>query len=60
MKKRSKALPELRKIVTPEQHLAVVEAAVADNDNMTFPTHAVMKDGEIAGGWCLGGVPLAL
>lgn len=54
------ALPEFKKIITPEQRIAVIEAAVADNDNMTFPTHAVMQGDDIVGGWCMGGVPLAM
>jgi hypothetical protein len=63
MKKQSKvdiALPEFKKIVTPDQRLAVAEAAIADGHNMDWATHAVMKDDKIVGGWCLGGVPLAL
>jgi len=63
MKSQSKAriaLPELRKILTPEHRIAVAEAATADNDNMNFPTHAVTRDGEIIGGFCLAGVPMVM
>jgi hypothetical protein len=63
MKSQSKAriaLPTLRKIVTPEHRVAVAEAAIADNDLMDFPTHAVMRGDKIVGGWCLGGVPMVM
>jgi hypothetical protein len=63
MKSQSKArisLPTFSKIVTQEQRIAVGAAATADNDNMNFPTHAVMRDGEIIGGFCLAGVPMVM
>ena len=54
------SLPILKKITSDEQRIAVVQAALSDNDNMTFPTHVVMKGDKIVGGWCLGGVPLVM
>ena len=52
--------PVIRKIDTVELGNAVAEAAKADNDSMAFPTHVVLKDGEIAGGICMAGIPLVM
>ena len=52
--------PVFKKINTEEERQAVIQAALADNDRMDFPTHAVLKNGEIVGGWCLAGIPLVL
>ena len=54
------SLPTVRRIVSEEERQAVVAAAMADSDNMHFPTHVVLKNNEIAGGWCLAGVPLVM
>jgi len=54
------AFPTARRIASEQEHQAVVEAAMRDDDNMHFPTHVVIKNGESAGGWCLAGVPLVM
>ena len=53
-------LPVMKKIDSEEERQAVIQAALADNDRMDFPTHVVLKDGEIAGGWCMAGIPLVM
>ena len=52
--------PEVRKILTVEEQQKVIDAAIADNDYMTLPTHVVEKKGEIVGGWNMASVPLVL
>lgn len=54
------SLPTARKILTAEEHGRVVQAAIADNDSMHYPTHVVEKDGKIVGAWGLGNVPLVM
>ena len=54
------SLPVFKKIDSDQERQAVINAAIADNDRMDFPTHAVLRDGEIIGGWCLAGVPLVM
>lgn len=51
------SLPILRKINSPEERLAVIQAAKNDNDMMHFPTHVLIKDNQIAGSWCIAAVP---
>ena len=53
-------LPKVRKIKTEEERQLVIDAAIADNDNMKYPTHLVEKNGDIVGGWSLGLMPLVL
>lgn len=52
--------PEIRSIQTIDELRNVQNAATADGDNMRFPTHGVYKEGQIIGGLCLNGIPLAL
>lgn len=54
------SFPILKKITTPEEQRAAIAAAQADNDNMIFPTHVVLKDGKIVGSWCIGGIPFVM
>jgi hypothetical protein len=53
-------LPEIRKIKNKEEFESVRKAASEDNDCMQFPTHVVLKNNEIAGGICLGGIPFVM
>jgi len=53
-------LPKARKIRTPEEQQLVINAAIADNDNMTYPTHIIEKGNEVVGGWSLGSIPLVM
>ena len=53
-------IPTIKKIKTNELRQQVVQAALLDGDNMQFPTHAVYKNGEVVGGWNVGGFPLLL
>ncbi len=50
----------VKKITNREEFEKVVNAAIEDNDNMQYPTHALYKDGKIVGSWCLGGIPLTM
>ena len=43
-------LPKARKIRTPEEQQLVINAAIADNDKMTYPTHIIEKGNEVVGG----------
>ena len=54
------SLPKARKIKTEAERKLVINAAIADNDNMTFPTHVIEKDNKIVGGWSLGLMPLVM
>jgi len=53
-------LPRVIKINNQETTKLVSDLALADNDNMTMPTHAVLKGDEIVGGWNLCEVPMVL
>lgn len=53
-------IPQFKKIDTPEERQAVVDAAVANNDNMVFPSHVAYKNGEIIGGYSLNVVPAVM
>lgn len=53
-------VPVMKKITSEEERQAVISAALADGDNMQFPTHAIWKGDDIVGAWCLAGVPLTL
>ena len=53
-------LPKARRIRDNAEKKAVINAAIADKDNMTVPTHVVEKNGKIVGGWSLGKIPLVL
>jgi hypothetical protein len=53
-------LPTAKKITTEEERDLVIKSALADNDNMIFPTHMVEKNGEVVGGWSLGAIPLVM
>lgn len=52
--------PAIRKIDSQELKAAVIAEAKADNDQIHFPTHVIMKGGQIAGGVCMAGVPLVM
>lgn len=54
------SLPTVRKIRDEDERKAVIEAAVADNDQMQVPSHIIEKNGKIVGGWALANVPLVL
>lgn len=51
---------ELIRITSPQQADLVAQRALADDHAFAFATHAVIKDGDIAGAWSLGAVPLVL
>lgn len=53
-------LPTVRKIKNEAERKAVIEAAIADNDQMQVPSHIIEKNGKIVGGWALANVPLVL
>ena len=53
-------IPKVRKIHDVDLKDLVAQKAKEDNDNMQFPTHAVIKDGEIVGGWNVGQIPLLM
>tara|TARA_R110002167_G_scaffold64693_1_gene182940 strand:+ start:267 stop:629 length:363 start_codon:yes stop_codon:yes gene_type:complete len=53
-------IPTLRKIQDADLKELVAQAAKKDNDNMQFPSHVVLKDGEIVGGWQIAQMPLVL
>ena len=54
------SVPTVRKIRDEAERKAVIEAAIADNDQMQVPSHIIEKNGEIAGGWALSNIPLVL
>ena len=53
-------IPTLRKIHDADLKEVVAQAAKDDNDNMQMPSHVVLKDGEIVGGWQIAQMPLVL
>ena len=53
-------IPTLRKIHDAGLKAVVAQAAKDDNDNMQMPSHVVLKDGEIVGGWQIAQMPLVL
>lgn len=52
--------PKIRRIKSPEERAAVIAAARADNDALDFPSHVLLRDGEIVGGISAGVVPLVM
>lgn len=54
------SLPKARRIKDEAERQLVIQAALADNDSMTVPTHVIEKNGKIVGGWSLAKVPLVL
>jgi len=53
-------VPTVRKINDADLKALVARKAKEDNDNMQFPSHAVIKDGEVVGGWNIGQIPLLM
>lgn len=53
-------IPTLRKIIDPKMKDAVAKTAKDDNDNMQMPSHVVLKNDEIVGGWQIAQMPLVL
>jgi hypothetical protein len=53
-------IPTLRKIIDPKMKDAVAKTAKDDNDNMQMPSHVVLKNNEIVGGWQIAQMPLVL
>ena len=53
-------VPTLRKIHDADIKQLVARKAEEDGDNMQFPSHVVMKDGEVVGGWNMGQIPLLM
>ena len=53
-------VPTIRKIHNLELRDAVAQAARDDNDNMQMPSHVVLKNNEIVGGWQIAQMPLVL
>ena len=54
------AFPEIIKIGNDQQRIATIKAAENDNHNFPFPTHTVIKDGQISGALSVAAVPLVL
>lgn len=52
--------PKVIRINSVETRDVVADLAKKDNDNMSMPTHAVVKGNEIVGGWNLCEVPMVL
>lgn len=52
--------PRLEPLTRPEDVAAVLAAGRADNDGVCFPSHAVVRGGEVVGAVSLGVVPLVM
>ena len=50
-------VPSVRRITDPQQAEAILKIAREDNDGVMFPSHVVIKNGEIVGGVSLGVIP---
>ena len=53
-------IPTLRKIQDADLKELVAQKAKEDGDNMQLPSHVVLKNGEVVGGWNIGQVPLLM
>ena len=54
------AIPKVFPIHTPELRAKVAEAGKEDNHDVSVATHYLVKNGEIAGAWNLGGIPMVM
>jgi len=50
-------VPTLRQIRSKEEQEAILKVAREDNDGVMFPSHVVLKNGEVAGAVSLGAIP---
>ena len=53
-------VPKVQKIKTKEQMDAVLAASQADNDGCVYPSHVVMKNGEIVGSASIAVLPVLM
>jgi len=51
-------MPEILRIQNQDDFKATVQAAEADEHIVLNPTHMLVRNNEVIGGWSLGGTPL--
>jgi hypothetical protein len=51
-------MPEILRIKNQDDFEATMQAAKTDGHTLLNPTHMLVRDNDIMGGWSLGGIPL--